>query len=60
MKSFTSLEKLESSCDVCADLVFSDANKDQVIKMVELLAAYSSVGMLLIEFKKLISKHSFT
>ena len=58
--NYSSLEKLKSACDVYADLVFNESNKDQAIKMVELLASHQSAGILVAEFKKLISKNSFT
>ena len=36
--NYSSIEILKFACDLCADLVSHDSDKNQAIKMVELLA----------------------
>ena len=57
---FSSLEKLKTACDVYADIVFSDTRKDQINKIIELLASGYSAEIVVEEFKHLIRKNTFT
>jgi len=57
---FSSLEKLKTTCDVYAEMVLNDGDKDQAKKMVELLGSGLSAESLVEEFKHLVTKNTFT
>ena len=57
---YSLLEKLKSSCDAYADMVFNDASEDQVIKFLKTVLTNLSPEEIIIEGRKFHSKNTFT
>ena len=54
------LEKLKSTCDVYADMVFNDASEDQVLKLLKTVLPNLNPEEIIIESRKFHSKNTFT
>ena len=54
------LEKLKSTCDVYADMVFNDASEDQVLKLLKTVLPNLNPEEMIIESRKFHSKNTFT
>jgi len=57
---YSLLEKLKTSCDVYADLVFNDASEDQKIGLLELFGSDLKPHEIILESRKLLKLGSFT